>query len=676
MRPEGALRDDAHDAAGKVLLTDDPEAEVRRLMQLAFADTGEDFDYDRDVEPWLGDRAGFWVRPTETKDNFGALLLATTDTEQAEESLRASLERGGKTVAERSHGGTDYLVNSEEVAAGIVGDFAVIAREAEYKRTIDASEGDSLAETDEYADAVDGLEDERLAHFWVDTAALIELAQEMNPRADRLSALVPLDDLPPIAGSFEADGDRLALEVKARGSKLGPLLGGGSTPLLQELPGDSWAAFGSADVGETLRETIDGFAGALGGLVVRRELQREYGLDLDRDLLDWIGHVGFFVRGRTLETLDGGVVIQVTDEERAADAFGKLVGAVQVEAKVRAEPVDIAGADQAFELSDRRAPHPIVLARGSERVVIAVGRPAAADAPRHGEARRQRAVRRPRSCSGAWSRACCSRCRRWSSWSSRVGGDRTSTKAQALPRAVRRRDGGRRRRHASDARRRASRRSRSAAGLHDASYATSRPTRSAARPAWASGSTARSRSWPRCRRSSASRRHDRRQQRRGDEQQDRGHEQQGDDELDLRPGARGRLGGVLGGARAGGARLGGKGGDERGAVAVRALERRDQRRDAGGRARAARARGRSSRAGCRAPPARRRGAARRRAGPGGAVRPRRARAPARGRPRRRRAAGRARPPARPRSRRRGGGRAGRARRPARGSRRPARRRAA
>jgi Protein of unknown function (DUF3352) len=378
VRPEGSQREHALDAAGKVLLTDDPEAEIRRLMRLAFADTGEDFDFDRDVEPWLGERAAFWVRPSEAKDNFGALLLATTDADEAEASLKASLERGGKPVAERSHGGADYLVNSEEVAAGIVGDFAVIAREAEYKRTIDASKGDSLAEADDYSDAIDALEDDRLAHFWVDTPGLIEVARgEARARADQLSALVPLEDLPPIAGSFAADGDRLAVEVKARGSQLGPLMGGGSTPLLQELPGDSWAALGSADVGETLRGTIDGFAGALGGLVVRRELQREYGLDLDRDLLDWIGHVGFFVRGTTLATLDGGVVIQPTDEDRAAAAFGRIVGAVQVEEKVRAEPVDIAGADQAFAISDWRSPRPLVIARGSGLVVVTAGRAAA-----------------------------------------------------------------------------------------------------------------------------------------------------------------------------------------------------------------------------------------------------------------------------------------------------------
>ena len=195
----------------------------------------------RDVEPWLGERAAvLGLPPARPRTTSARCCSATTDAEEAETSLKASLERDGKTVTERSHNGTTTSSDSEEVAAGIVDDFAVIGREAEYKRTIDAFEGDSLAETDEYSDAIDPLEDDRLAHFWVDTAGLIEVARtHAGARADQLSALVPLDDLPPVAGSFAADGDRLAVEAKcaARLEAFGPLIGSGSTPLLQELPG-------------------------------------------------------------------------------------------------------------------------------------------------------------------------------------------------------------------------------------------------------------------------------------------------------------------------------------------------------------------------------------------------------------------------------------------------------
>jgi hypothetical protein len=70
-------------------------------------------------------------------------------------------------------------------------------------------------------------------------------------------------------------------------------------------------------------------------------------------------------------------VIQPTDEDKAADAFGRILGAIQIAAKVRARPVSVAGADQAFEFAHPRSPVPIVFARGSGLVVITGGREAA-----------------------------------------------------------------------------------------------------------------------------------------------------------------------------------------------------------------------------------------------------------------------------------------------------------
>ena len=355
VRPEGSQREDALDAAGKLLLTDDPEGEIRRRLDQAF----EDFDYERDVEPWLGERAGLWLPPAASDDDPGVLLLAATDTEQAMESLEAAFER----PTARTHRDHEYIVDASGVAAGIVGDFVAIGREQNYRRTVDAAEGESLAETDEYADAVDALEDERLAHFWADTSALVERALEHEDA--QVATLLPLDELPPVAGSFVADGDRLALEVRMRTvESFGPLLASGSTPLLQELPGDTWAAFGAHDAGTALRATFDRIAGAIGGLALRREFESETGLDLDRDLLDWIGHVAFFVRGTTPPGLDGGLVIQPSDEDKAETAFARIVGAIQVAAKVRARPIEVAGADQAFEFAAARSPYPVVLARG------------------------------------------------------------------------------------------------------------------------------------------------------------------------------------------------------------------------------------------------------------------------------------------------------------------------
>jgi Protein of unknown function (DUF3352) len=359
VRPEGSQREDALDAAGKLLLTDDPEARIREHVQEAAE--REEVDFARDVEPWLGERAAVWVAETQDGPHDPTVaVLAATDTDAAREALERIL---GPEARERG----DYLVDPSGVAAGVIGDFVAIGPEAEFKRTLEAAEGESLAETDEYADAVGALDDERLAHLWIDLPAWVERAQD--------EIAVPLGDLQPLAASFAADGERVVVET--RGGGLGPLLAGGSTPLVKELPGDSWLAAGSADVGEAVDDTIQHFAGPLGAIVARREVQRRLGLDLDRDLLGWIGDVGFFLRGTTPETVDGGLVIEPTDEGRAADAFGRIAGALQVRADARARPVEIAGADQAFQLAHEDLARPIVLARGSGLVVVAAGRAAA-----------------------------------------------------------------------------------------------------------------------------------------------------------------------------------------------------------------------------------------------------------------------------------------------------------
>jgi hypothetical protein len=366
------VREDALAAASKVLATDDPEARIRELVEREIAGRGVEVDYERDLEPWLGERAALWSAPAGQAYDPTVELLAATDVDTARESLEAMLARGGHEVAERVYRDREYLVDRSGVAVGVVDSFAVIGPEALYKRTVDAVEGSSLAEADDYAEAVDALPDERLGVFWTETAALLDVAVRDDPLLGQLRSVVPADELPPVAGAFLADGDRLAVEARVSGGV--PARG---TRLIQELPGDSWLALAAADVGQSVRDGLDRFAGPLGGVAIRGEVRRETGLDLDRDLLDWIGHAGMFVRGTSPGAIDGGIVIRPTDMGRAEAAFGRIVGAVQQERGVTARPVEIDGADQAFAFEGADSPRRIVFARGSERVVMTVGEAAA-----------------------------------------------------------------------------------------------------------------------------------------------------------------------------------------------------------------------------------------------------------------------------------------------------------
>ena len=81
-----------------------------------------------------------------------------------------------------------------------------------------------------------------------------------------------------------------------------------------------------------------------------------------------------------MDSIEGGAVIEVTDAAKAKAAFGKLIGLAQSRGGAQTKPITIDGAETAFEAALPGAPKSIVAARSEDRVVIAYGREAAADA--------------------------------------------------------------------------------------------------------------------------------------------------------------------------------------------------------------------------------------------------------------------------------------------------------
>jgi hypothetical protein len=388
VRPEGSQRDDALAAAGKVLATPDPQAKVEALVQKALSQSdGLELDYARDIKPWLGSKAGFWLAATRGQETRGAAVLSSTDEDAARAALERAVKGSGQTFTKRSYKGVDYQVNQDGGAAAMDGDFVILGSEPELKRTLETLDGGKpLADDDRYKNAVDALDSKRLGTLYVDFKALFDSAAASDPQAaQQLRRVFPLDSIGPVSAAFTANGDRLAVDAVVPGgrdfaSRFGAFSGTGSTPLLGELPGDSWVALGAPRLGESAKKIYQQVAGALGGAAIDQQLRSQLGLDLDQDVFSWIGDAAFFARGTSDDTVDGAAVIQVTDEERAKTAFGKLVGLAQSRGGARAKPITVPGAETAFAFAVPDAPKPVVAARGNGRVVIAYGATAAADA--------------------------------------------------------------------------------------------------------------------------------------------------------------------------------------------------------------------------------------------------------------------------------------------------------
>ena len=392
VRPEGDLRDDALAAAGKILREQDPQAKIDELVAKALAESEDPkVDYKKDIAPWLGEKVAIWgAVPGNAEEDFrGALIATVTDEDEAQSAIDRAVEGSDKTFSKRTYKDVEYQASTDG-AAGLVEGFAVFGTEPEFKKTVDAAKGDGLDSDSRFKKAMDGLEDDRLGSFYVDFKTLMAAAARQDPEAgaqlEQAKRIFAFDKIGAIAGAFMADGDRLAVDGTAQIPEdafpkgLGSLYGGGATPLLGELPGESWVAFGAPDFGPALKGIYEQAAGAFGGAAIENQLRQQLGLDLQQDVFSWIGDVAVFARGTDMSSIDGGLVIEVTDAAKAKEAFPKLVGLAQSQGDVPAKPVKIDGAESAFEAALPGSPKPVVAARSSERVVIAYGRGAAADA--------------------------------------------------------------------------------------------------------------------------------------------------------------------------------------------------------------------------------------------------------------------------------------------------------
>ncbi len=390
VRPSGDRADGVHDALVKIMRTDDPGGKITALLDESLAD--DHLDWDRDFAPWVGEEAGIWlsdaaISSSTDADTPAAAIIQVTDEGAAAKSLPRIQGNG----TQKSYKGVEYWVDVDDgTVAGLVDGFVVVGTEAEFQRTVDAANGDTLSESSRYRDAVDELPGDRLGFWFLDLPRLIDIAAKQDPASaqqlEQARAFVPFDKLGPLVGSVQADGSSVTVDSVLTGvpdgvlRQLAGLYEAGDSSLLESMPADAWGGLAVPDVGEHSRALLSAGAGAIGAAAISAQLRQATGLDVDADLFSWMGDMAFFVRGETVDTLDGALVVESTDDDRAAAAFGKIVGVIAKQAGAGTpQPVQIDGAESAVAFAAPDAPAKVVLARGKGRVVVALGERAAAD---------------------------------------------------------------------------------------------------------------------------------------------------------------------------------------------------------------------------------------------------------------------------------------------------------
>jgi hypothetical protein len=379
LKPEGDQKEAVDTIVSKFPGEGSAGDRLKALVDKALRDSDTGISYEDDVEPWLGDEAAFFVFGKQMDQN--ALLLAAEDEDKAQEALEKSAE--GK-VTKKTYRDVEYLMDEgDESNTGAVFDgFVVVGTEGGVKAAIDTSKGDSpLADSDDYTGAIDDVSDDRLGLLYVNSPQILK--DNTNAAAGVPENFRRVFEQPAVV-TIDADSDGVVFEgsLPEGTSDILPFLGQGSE-LLEQLPDDSWLAMAQPDFDRTLNFFIESIAGFAGGRdVVEQQFEASTGLDLQRDVLDWMGDFAVFVRGNGESNVNGALIIETSDEA----ASGRLIERLRKLAETQADnpgdrvvPLSAPGGGEGFTLVSPSIPRPLHLFQREGRVVLAFGDEAAAE---------------------------------------------------------------------------------------------------------------------------------------------------------------------------------------------------------------------------------------------------------------------------------------------------------
>lgn len=380
VRPEGEAADDASAALGKIIDSDDPGQEVIGLIEDSAKEEGEDFDFERDIEPWLGERIGSYAAKPGEEGSGTVVVAEATDAEAGVEYLSTQDDATGE---KKEYEGTEYELDSDGEVFGMVDDFIVTGDEEGFKQVVDTADGDdSLGGSDTYTDSVDDLPSERLATIYALPKNFIEALPEsdVDPQSRKffLDALGDAGE-DPILGDVTASENDISLEFSAAG---GGEVSTEESSLVSELPADAWLGIGFADIGAAVQNGLDSIDSAgipgLDAAAVREQLRSAVGINLEQDVIDTLGDAALFVEGTTENAVGGALVIESKDPAASAQLLTKLQTLITQRASpqdAKVQPLASAGGDQGFQVVDPSGElaQPVQVVQRADRIVVGYG---------------------------------------------------------------------------------------------------------------------------------------------------------------------------------------------------------------------------------------------------------------------------------------------------------------
>jgi hypothetical protein len=382
VQPQGSVKSNLESLAKNVAGIDDLGGLIVSKLESSASGSGNKVDFGKEVQPWLGERAGIFFQRYDGSNFTGyGVAVQTTDTAAAQSFVDRQAKSSDEPVKDASYEGIDFKVqNSDGTAIGLVGEFLVVAEdERAFRDAVDASKGESLADVGAYSNAVDAAPSDSFGDVYVDVGALIQQAGgNVDPQVLKVLKSAGVDPTEATAlASVVPGSDRIEIDVSSD-------LGGESPPsgdasgLLGSLPSDSFAAFAVSGFGEQLKEAIDSLdAEGISGTVPPHQLKKglnEAGIDLE-GIAGSLEDAAVFAVGDNENSL-GGALVMTAKGSKASDAIAKLS---QLLRGLHVAGVSVlSGKASGFSIHSHELGHkPLVVLAKGERIAIGYGLPPA-----------------------------------------------------------------------------------------------------------------------------------------------------------------------------------------------------------------------------------------------------------------------------------------------------------
>lgn len=385
IHPKGRLQTNVNELVETVAGIDNPGGRIVSELESSAREEGEPFDYETEVEPWLGEKAGIFLDGFDGDDfERVGVAIQTTDPDAAQSFVDKQAEGDKDPIDDASYEGVEYKIDSaDESVYGIVGELLVITeKEQAFKDAVDASNGDSLDDEAAYDAAIEAAVGGSLADIYVDVGLLIEQSGEAIDESAlqilRSTGIEPREAT--AVASVIPGSDQVEVEISGDlGDQEAP--SGDPSELLGSLPASSFAAVAASGFDEQLEEALDeiderGIPGQVPPGQLKKGLN-QVGVNLDI-IVGSIRSGAIFAEGASEKRLGGALVLAIDSKKQASDTVSNIGSLLQLGGFQGVRPVT--GKAKGFSLDTYELPRPIVVLTKGDRIAIGFGLPATAEA--------------------------------------------------------------------------------------------------------------------------------------------------------------------------------------------------------------------------------------------------------------------------------------------------------